>query len=61
MVETNFSILRKKIRRLVDEFELKYKDILPSFSGSLNEFKDAKELIEEIFSYKELIDRSIFM
>ncbi|NVM31488.1 MAG: hypothetical protein HWN65_21800 [Candidatus Helarchaeota archaeon] len=60
ITEENFYILRKKLKRLVEEFELKYEETLQNFTGSLDEFGATKELVNDIFSYKELIDRTIF-
>ncbi|NVM01825.1 MAG: hypothetical protein HWN67_05795 [Candidatus Helarchaeota archaeon] len=60
ITEENFGILRKKLKKLVEKFELHFKDSLQDFSGSLNEFEGTKELIDEIFSYKKFIDRTIF-
>ncbi|MFX0141685.1 MAG: hypothetical protein ACFFDN_49060 [Candidatus Hodarchaeota archaeon] len=60
ITEENFSILRKKLKKLVERFEVQFKELLQDFSGSLNEFEETIELINEIFSYKDLIDRTTF-
>lgn len=60
ITEANFNILRKKLKKLVEEFELKYEDLLVKFKGSLNEFKNAGEIVKKIFSYKEFLDPTVF-
>jgi len=60
IVEANFNILRKKLKMLVDQFEIRFRKSLENYTGLLDEFRASKELINEIFSYKELLDRSIF-
>ena len=60
IVEENFSIHRKKLKSLVERFEDQFKEPLQVYVGSLGEFAGSKTLVDEIFSYKELLDRSIF-
>ena len=60
IIEENFRILRKKIKKFVEEFEVQFRTTLQSFTGSLDEFEGTQQLVDEIFSYTELIDRRIF-
>jgi len=56
ITEANFKILRRKLKILVNDFEIKYDDLLSRFKGSLNEFKNAGEIVDRIFSHKEFLD-----
>ena len=50
----------KKLKNLVERFEDQFKEPLQVYVGSLGEFVGSKTLVDEIFSYKELLDRSNF-
>ena len=54
LTEENFGILRRKLKTLVQEFEMQFKDALVDFTGSLTEFENANRLIEQIFSFEDI-------
>lgn len=57
LTRENFSILRKKLKQLIAEFEGQHQDHLAKFKGNVSNFKDSQDLVEQIFSFKELIDK----
>ncbi|NVM55296.1 MAG: hypothetical protein HWN66_16435 [Candidatus Helarchaeota archaeon] len=59
VTQENFGILRKKLQKLVRLFELKYKDHLKQFSGLVNEYESSQELIEYVFSPKDIYESKI--
>ncbi|NVM28555.1 MAG: hypothetical protein HWN65_06905 [Candidatus Helarchaeota archaeon] len=59
ITEENYGILRKKLHTLITLFELKHADHLKQFSGSLRIYKGSKELIEDVFSPKDIYESKI--
>ena len=60
VTEADFVVLRKKMNKLVQEFENQYEKALKKFTGSLNEFESARSLIIDLFTHKGFLDRAIF-
>ena len=56
MTEENLKTLHNKLREIVDRFESEFDAELTDFTGSVNEFEKTKELVEQIFAYKDIFD-----
>ena len=60
MVEEYFKTHRLKLKTLIQDFETLHKHLLVDFTGSISEFEDTAQLVKQIFTYQELVDRTKF-
>ncbi len=51
--EESYKIIRNKLKKTVQEFEIRFATELSAFKGIINEFQNAKEIVNKIFSYEE--------
>jgi len=54
LTEENYTILRTKLRRLIEIFEVEFENELAAFSGRVDVFKRTEKFIDRIFTYKEI-------
>ncbi|MFX0136345.1 MAG: hypothetical protein ACFFDN_22075 [Candidatus Hodarchaeota archaeon] len=59
ITEENFKNLRKKVQSVVKLFELQYGDQLKQFIGVVDEFEGIQNLVEDIFSTKDIFESEI--
>ncbi|MHA1264970.1 MAG: hypothetical protein ACTSRS_07000 [Candidatus Helarchaeota archaeon] len=58
LAEEDLNIVRFKLRQFVDEFEKRFQQKFIEWTGSIDEFEPAVELVVQIFEQRKILNRS---